>query len=208
MSCVDSESELIDRAISGDRAALSQLLLLHYDALNQHVSARIPRQLQGLLRTDDVLQQTFVRAAQAINTFETRHPGAFRGWLRTIAENLVRDALRRRQRERRLSGQQDHMPENRDHSAAPLLDRVAAANTTPSRQVQNRESISRLRDAMQGLPEQQRDIVQRRYLQGQSLEQIANATGLTKNAVRGVCYRARKTLRTMMGRSSLYFSKG
>ncbi len=96
MSQVDSESELIGRAVSGDRIALSQLLLLHYDALDRHVSARIPRQLQGLLRADDVLQQTIIRAAQAIDTFESRHERAFRGWLNTIADNLVRDALRRR----------------------------------------------------------------------------------------------------------------
>ena len=54
------------------------------------------------MRADDVLQQTFVRAAQAIGTFEPRHADAFRGWLRTIADNLVRDAEKRRRRERRF----------------------------------------------------------------------------------------------------------
>ena len=102
MSGPDSELSLIERAVAGDRVALSQLLLLHFNALHQHVESRISHRLQGLMRADDVLQQTFVRAAQAIGTFELRHAGAFRGWLRTIADNLVRDAEKRRRRERRF----------------------------------------------------------------------------------------------------------
>ena len=75
MSGAESELSLIDRAVAGDRVALSQLLLLHFDVLHQHVESRISHRLQGLMRADDILQQTFVRAAQAISTFEPRHRG-------------------------------------------------------------------------------------------------------------------------------------
>ncbi len=101
MSTVENESQLIDEAIAGDRASLAQLLLLHYDSLLRHVAGRISRELQGLLRAEDILQQCFVRAANSIGSFENRHAGAFRGWLRTIADNLLRDAEKRRRRERR-----------------------------------------------------------------------------------------------------------
>jgi DNA-directed RNA polymerase specialized sigma24 family protein len=73
MSGADSESSLVRRAVAGDRAALSQLLLVHFDDLHRHVESRISPQLQGLMRADDILQQTFLRAAQAIGTFELRH---------------------------------------------------------------------------------------------------------------------------------------
>ena len=101
MSVVESESQLIRQAIAGGHAALTQLLLIHYDALYRHVDMRISPDLQGLIRADDILQHTFVRAARAITTFECRHENAFRGWLKTIADNLLRDAEKRRRRERR-----------------------------------------------------------------------------------------------------------
>ena len=63
-----------------------------------------------------------------------------------------------------------------------------------------------MQSAIDRLPAEQREVVQRRYLEGQSLAEIAAATGSTKEAVRGLCYRARKNLRVNMGRTSLYFS--
>ncbi len=77
MSGADAESSLVSRAVAGDRAALSQLLLLHFDDLHQHVESRISPRLQGLMRADDILQQTFLRAAQAIGDLRAASCGCF-----------------------------------------------------------------------------------------------------------------------------------
>ena len=206
MSQDPSELDLIPLAVAGDRAALSQLLLLHYDGLSRHLAGRITPELQGLLRPEDLLHQTLVRAAQAIGGFELRHAGAFRGWLETIADNLLRDAAKRRRRERRAA---DPLAGGRapdDSSMAAMVDRIAKDSSTPVGQSQRREAIRRMQAALASLPGEQREVVERYYLQGQSYEQIAAATGRTKDAVRGIGYRARKSLREIMGRSSLYFS--
>lgn len=203
MSGECSESDLILQAVAGDRAALSQLLLIHYDGLRRHIAARISKDLQGLLRPDDVLQQTFVRVAQTIGSFQMRHSRAFHGWLETIAENIVKDAAKRRRRERRAARRPSA---GDDSSVAAVIERVAADCTTPGRRVQRSESVRRMRAAIATLPDDQREVVERYYMQGQTYEQIAEAVGRSKDAIRGVCYRARKNLRAMMGRSSLYFS--
>ena len=54
--------------------------------------------------------------------------------------------------------------------------------------------------------EKYRQVIERHYLLDQSLEEIAEALGGTKGSVRAMCYRARKRLRELMGRSSMYFS--
>ncbi len=204
MSRGASETERMQRAISGDRAALSTLLLEYYDDLRKHISARISKQLQGLVRADDILQQTFVRVASRISDFQPRHDGAFRGWVKTIAENLLRDAEKRRRRERRAPS--DLGPAAARSPQVGMIERVMGSATTPARQVQRHENIAHLKAALQRLPRDQREILQRRYLSGQSLEEIAEAMGCSKDAARGMCYRARQRLRTHMGRSSLYFS--
>jgi len=202
------DSNLIERATGGDRVALSQLLLLHYDALYQHVESRISDDLQGLMRADDVLQQTFVRAAQAVGTFHVQQAGSFRGWLWTIADNLLRDAEKRRRRERRFTaffwrGTGSDVPAG----AAGAIDQMPDSLTSPSRRAQASEAVRRMQAALAELPEDQRDVLRRRYLWGQSIDQIAAGTGRTRDAVRGLCYRARQNVRAAMGRSSLYFTR-
>jgi len=200
------EQDLIPRAVAGDRAALSQLLLLHYDGLKRYLSRRITPELQGLLRPEDLLHQTLVRAAQSVGGFEVRHANAFRGWLETIADNLLRDAAKRRRRERRAAEPAAGGRAPDDSSMAALLDRIAADGSTPAGQVQRREAVRRMQAALASLPADQREVVERYYLHGQSYDQIAADTGRTRDAVRGIGYRARKNLREIMGRSSLYFS--
>jgi RNA polymerase sigma-70 factor (ECF subfamily) len=200
------ELDLARQAAAGDRAALSQLLLLHYDGLLQRLSGRIPEELQGLLRPEDLLHQTLIRVAQSIGSFEARHAGAFRGWLDTIADNLLKDAAKRRRRERRAAEPPPGGRAPDESSMAAMVERIAKDSSTPVGQAQRRESIRRMQAALAALPAEQRDVVERYYLQGQTYEQIAAATGRTKDAVRGIGFRARKNLREIMGRSSLYFS--
>ncbi len=203
----DSQATLINQAAAGDRAALSHLLLLHHDRLKQHISRRITADLQGVIGADDVLNQTFVRVAGAIRTFQPRHEGAFRAWLETIATNLVKDAAKRRRRERRAPQRRQRTGSPGDDSSmAIVINGIAGDSTTPGGRVQRRENIRQMRAALATLPQDQREVIHRYYLQGESHEQIALAMGRTKDSIRGLCFRARRNLRALMGRSSLYFS--
>ncbi len=203
MSVGHVESDLLLQAVSGDRASLSQVLLLHYDSLQSHIAGRISGDLRRLVDADDVLHQTFVRAAQGIGRFRPRHKGAFRAWLNTIADNLVRDIAKRKRRERRVADQQRP---GQDGSWAALVERIAGDGTSPSVGTQRSENARRLRVALAALPDAYREVIERYYLQDQSLAQIAEAMGGTKGSIRAMCYRARKRLRELMGQSSLYFS--
>jgi RNA polymerase sigma-70 factor (ECF subfamily) len=206
MSQEPSEVDWVGRAIGGDRAALSQLLLTHYDALRGHIARRIPAELQGLVRAEDVLHQTFVRAAQSLDGFQVRPEGSFRAWLQTIAENLLKDAAKRRRRERRSPDARRPGTGSDDSSVAGLVERLAHDSSTPVGHAQRQENIRRVLAALAALPDEQRAVLERHYLQDQPLDEIAAALGRTKDAIRGICYRARRNLRDIMGRSSLYFS--
>jgi RNA polymerase sigma-70 factor (ECF subfamily) len=207
MSCEDLESDLLQRAVGGDRAALAQVLLIHYDSLRRHVARRISGDLGRLVDAEDVLHQTLVRAAGAIGRFEPRQEGAFRGWLKTIADNLIKDTQKRGRRERRASapdGPRRDAGEN--GSWAALVERIAGDGSTPSVKTQRRENAHRLRVALAALPAGYREVIERYYLRDQSLAEIAQALGGTKGSIRSTCYRARKRLRELMGQSSMYFS--
>ena len=165
MSGGDSESRLIQQAAAGDRTSLSQLLLMHYDGLDRYVSARISPELQGLIRSEDILHQTFVRVAQSIGSFQWRHEGSFRAWLKTIAGNLLKDARKRRRRERRAGlDQGDRRADGDSSSMRAMVDRIAGDSTSPSGRVQRRESLRCMQVAMDSLPAEQQAVIRRHYL--------------------------------------------
>lgn len=200
MPVEDLESGLLRGAIGGDRAALSQLFLLHYDGLRQYIARRLPGGLEPLVSDADILHQTMVRAARGIGRFQPVHDGAFRAWLTTIADNLIKDAQKRQRRQRRAGGA------GTASSWDALVEKLAGDATSPSVRTQRRDNARRLRAALAALPDEYREVIDRYYLQGQSLDQIARAMGSTKGSIRAIGYRARKQLRELMGRSSQYFS--
>lgn len=204
MSDKSADSALLRQAIAGDRGALSQLLFAHSDAIERHVSHLLSQNPSEALSVEDVLQQTFVRAALSIGGFQERTGSSFGAWLMTIAGNLVRDAQKRRRRERR--GIVKDPLGGGDESAKQGLDQLAAETTSPSMCVHRGESIRRLREAMAQLPPDQREVIQRYYFQHQSLEQVAESMSRTKDTIRGMCYRARLGLRAALGHSSWFFS--
>lgn len=205
MSERHAESDLLREVAAGDRAALAELLLAHYDSLRRHIDRRIAGDLRGIVTSDDILHQTVVRAAQSVRSYEARGERAFLAWLKTIADNLLKDARKRRRRERR-AGEQGAAPQGAGSSWAALVERIVGDATTPSVAGQRHENARRIRTALACLPTDQRDVLERYYLGDQSLDQIAAALGASKDSIRGLCYRAKKNLRALMGRSSLYFS--
>ena len=207
MSSGQLESDLLQRAVGGDRASLSQVLLIHYDSLRVHVSRRLSGDLERLVDAEDVLHQTLVRAAGAIGRFEPRQEGTFRAWLKTIADNLIKDTRKKKRRERRVNAP-DVPPRDagKDSSWAALVEKIAGDVSTPSVKTQRRENARRLRVALAALPDGYREVIERYYLRNESLSEIAEAMGGTKGSIRSTCYRARKRLRELMGQSSMYFS--
>ena len=199
-----SESDLIQQAVAGDRGSLSQLLLLHYDELSRHVAQRVSDEVQGVWPVEDVLQETFYKAARALHTFEHRGQGSFCAWLKSISSNLVKDVHKRRRRERRAPAEFRSLA---DSSLIACIDRIAGDSTSPSRQVRRQVSARRLRTALAGLASDQREVIERYYLQDESLDQIATAMDRSKEAIRGICYRARRNLRTILGHSSQFLSR-
>ena len=201
------ESDLIRAAAAGDRVALSQLLLLHYNELERHVVQKLSNEPQGVLLPEDVIQETFFRAAQALPRFEKAYVGSFCPWLKTVASNLIKDASKRRRRERRATTPTADQAGVADDSRAAWVNQLPDDLTSPSRGVVRHDNVHRLQTAMAGLPSEQREVIRRHYLLNESFEQIAGAMDRSKDAIRGICYRAKKNLRFIMGHSSKYFSK-
>jgi RNA polymerase sigma-70 factor (ECF subfamily) len=121
---------------------------------------------------DDLAGEVFLRVVQAAPAYEPREREA--AWVFRIAQNVWRDANRRRVRS--------------------VEDARAADAASPARQVEGLD----LQRGLDALPEDERVALLLGEMGGLSYAEIADATGSTVPAVRSRIYRARQTLRARL----------
>ncbi|TMC50211.1 MAG: sigma-70 family RNA polymerase sigma factor [Chloroflexi bacterium] len=162
-----TSSSAVEAARRGEAAGWDWLFDRYYSLVCRYVMARADdREL-----VEDIAQEVFVAAVRTIASLrDTSEPG-IEGWLLGIARNKAIDVIRRRRRQR---------PEGGAPPAAPDAAEMAVS----------RLSAFELRRAMERLNDDQRDVLVRRFVLDQSLEQVAAATGRPVGAVKSMQHRA------------------
>ena len=204
------QRDRIERAIGGDQGALDRLLLECYEPLRAHVECQSAPEIQATVDVDDVIQKVFAQVIRDIADFEMRPDATFLGWLKAIANNRIRDAIRAQRRVKR--GGNLRRVYGKGDSDSPLLNDLvneyAATSHTPSREMARREAVQAIQVAMATLSDDHRRVVQLRYFDGLTIEETARTVGKTTGAVRGLLDRAKSRIREAMQNASCYFSDG
>jgi RNA polymerase sigma-70 factor (ECF subfamily) len=159
---VDTTFDLVERAKSGDDDALNRLFARYLPSLRRWASGRLPHWTRDLMDTDDLVQETVVRAVKRIDRFESRHEGALQAYLRQAIVNRIRDEVRRAKR-----------------SPAPsvLDDNAADPGASPLEAAIGEEALERYEAALAKLrPEEREAIVARVEMDG-SYQDVAVALG-------------------------------
>ena len=94
MAAQEPESELVTRAIAGDRVAIQQLLLSHTAAVSRFAAQRLPASVRDVIDPEDIVQQTFTEAFRRVASFRQQKEASFLSWLTAIAENKIMDAVK------------------------------------------------------------------------------------------------------------------
>jgi RNA polymerase sigma-70 factor (ECF subfamily) len=201
----DSESRLVERAVAGDEAALSTLLEQSGLELQSQLQHRIGPQYRGQFDADDILQVTFLEAFLRIGSLAPGGPGAFTAWLRRIADNNLRDAIRLLERDKRPSPGKRVGAAGRDASYVSLIEQIAAASNTASRACAREELRSGVDAALRQLPTDYETVLRLYELEGLSGQEVAERMGRSHGAVRMLLARAREQLVEVLGSDSRFF---
>jgi RNA polymerase sigma-70 factor, ECF subfamily len=132
------------------------------------------------LVTENVVQQTFIRAYERLDDF--RRGQEFGRWIKAIARNLVRDELKKSSRER------GRMALYRDY----LLAKLSAEDHGERGEVILAEALAHCRNK---LPATAAKAIELRYDQELPFEEVASALGRTAEAARQIVTRARIALK-------------
>jgi RNA polymerase sigma-70 factor (ECF subfamily) len=194
-------AELLRRVEQGDPTARDALLAPHRDRLRRMVALRLDPRLQARVDPSDVVQDTLAEAAAKLNDYARRRPLPFYPWLRRLAwEQLVR-LHRRHVLARRRSVSREELPPTPlpDASAWELASRLAARGSSPSARLRRDELRGRLKHALAGLAENDREVLVLRYLEDLTPGEIAAVLEISEAAVKMRQLRALQRLRELLG---------
>jgi RNA polymerase sigma-70 factor (ECF subfamily) len=167
--------ELIERARGGDPAALGELLEKYRGYLRGLADKLLDDRAAGRIDASDIVQQTCLSVHRQIADFDGNDAPQFAAWLRQIHERNIRNAAR----DQLHAGKRAIDREKRVTDAEAF----AARQTSASQYVIRSEESARLARAIAQLPTNEQEALRRRYLDGQSMVEIAAAMGLTKDAL-------------------------
>ena len=137
----------------------------------------------------DVVQDTFLRLHHQINKRGVDSVQRISNWLYRVAHNLAMDAGRRRKRHKKLLGKVMNDPVINPTEAAAVHD--------PAGDLGHREACGLAMRELKRLPDEQKNVMLLKLIQGFTLQEISNVTGLKIGTVN---YRITQGLRTLSQR--------
>lgn len=185
-----SDSQLVAQYKSGNEGAFEMLLHRH----KSRVYTAIYLIVKDRYVAEDLLQDTFIKAVNVIQSGRYNEEGKFLPWLSRIAHNLAIDHFRKRKR----------YPEIIMEDGSSLLETLRFADSSVETKQATRDTKAYLRSLIKELPKEQREVLIMRQFLDLSFQEIADRTGVSINTALGRMRYALINLRKKMTNSNAY----
>jgi RNA polymerase sigma-70 factor (ECF subfamily) len=156
--------------------------------------------VQGKLAPSDLVQQTLVQALEDAPRFRGSSDAQIAAWLRCILANLINNARRDLNAGKRDVKRERSLEEALTASSVRLMTFLVANQPSPSERAEVNEQTLRLTQALEDLPERQREAVTLHYLHDWTVDQLASHLNCTAAAVGGLLKRGLSGLRMKLAK--------
>ena len=188
-----SDQVLLNNYLSGDRAAISQLIDRHTHRVRDYIRMMVKDNDVA----DDILQETFIKAVRVIDEGRYADTGKFLSWLLRIAHNQVIDHFRSQKNAKTVS---------ESDAGYNMLGTLRFAERTVEDAMISSQIEEDVRRLIERLPAEQREVVMMRYYSGLSFQEIADQTDVSINTALGRMRYALINLRKMIKENNLILS--
>jgi len=168
--------------------------LLRVRARQLHFDPR----LKPRFDSSDLVQETLLKAHKNLGQFRGKTEAELVKWLQEILTRVLADQIRRAKTGKRNLNLERSLQTIVAESCGRLEVYLAADQSSPSQQVQRKELVLQAAEALESLPEDQRDVVMLRDLMNLPVAQIAQQLGRTEKSVAGLLLRGRLKLRKLL----------
>jgi RNA polymerase sigma-70 factor (ECF subfamily) len=173
-------------AQAGDTSAIGRFYDEHVDGLYAFVFYRVGR---DATLAEDVVQETFAAALSKQAEYDPER-GSVKSWLTVLSRNVIRDHLRAHKRSDELATAWDRIDATLAQNFAAMAERPL-----PGEVLERAETRDLVHMAIANLPEQYRNVLTRKYCDGETLETLAAELGISIDATKSLLARARRAFR-------------
>jgi RNA polymerase sigma-70 factor, ECF subfamily len=171
---------LVDRAQQGDRGALEELYLIHFDRIYSYLHVSVGNRHDA----EDLTTQTFLKMLESIGKFRWQS-APFSAWLFRIAHNLAMDHFRAARRWQ----PEEEVPE-------PYADDSTSAEESAFESI-GQKSMLELIDELSG---EQQQVLTLKFVFNFSNAEAATILGKTEGAIKSLQHRALVSLQKQLER--------
>lgn len=166
-----SDKVLVGNYINGDEASLSILINRHQQRLFSFIYSKV----KDKDITEDVFQDTFIKVIKTLKKGKYNEEGKFLPWVMRIAHNLVIDHFRKSNR----------MPAFRNTDEFDIFSVLGDGNLNAEKQLIQEQIFSDVRELVNELPEEQKEVLVMRMYKDMSFKEISENTGVSINTALG-----------------------
>jgi RNA polymerase sigma-70 factor (ECF subfamily) len=185
ISSGDSDALLVERTVAGDQKAF-ELLVIKYERRIQRLIGRMVRDVDLV---EDIAQEAFIRAYRSLAQF--RGDAQFYTWLYRIAVNTAKKFLMDLKRNPTVS---ENFFKTADDDETSPLENELTSSETPEAVLASKEIAEMVNSVMDALPEELRQAITLREIEGLTYEEIADAMNCPIGTVRSRIFRAREAI--------------
>ncbi|WP_439128237.1 RNA polymerase sigma factor [Polaribacter sp.] len=166
-----SDSKLVSDYLKGSEASLAVLINRHQQRLFSFIYSKV----QDKAITEDIFQDTFIKVIRTLKKGKYNEEGKFLPWVMRIAHNLVIDYFRKNNR----------MPKFQNTDEFNIFSVINDGSLNAEKQIIQEQIYDDVRELINGLPEEQKEVLVMRMYKDMSFKEISENTGVSINTALG-----------------------
>lgn len=188
-----TDEQLVVLYAEGNDSAFDSLLERHKHPLYAYIIYNV----RDADLANDIFQDTFIKAITTIRQGKYTETGKFKAWIMRIAHNLIIDFFRQKKQENTISN---------DMYEVDILNNVNLCDETFESQLVKLQVLEDVKKLICYLPDKQREVLEMRYYNDLSFQEIAELTGVSINTALGRMRYAILNMRKMVSDNKMILS--
>ena len=179
-----SDQELINAFISGKSAYINEIITRHESRVLGYIIVSVKdRDI-----ANDIFQDTFIKVVNKLKVGAYNEQGKFVPWVLRIAHNLIIDHFRKSSRVQMV----------RSNDEYDIFNQLPIYDTNIEDEIIAQQTHAKIKDLVELLPENQREVLKMRHYQEMNFKDIADSTNVSINTALGRMRYAIINLRKMV----------
>lgn len=186
-----TDKELVRKYLDGNHASLEVLIQRHQN----RIFAYILMVVKDKELADDIFQDTFIKVINTLRSGKYKEEGKFLQWAMRIAHNLMIDHFRKSKRIPVMDNKYDDFD---------IFDTIEMKELSVEEKIIKQQIISDVRDLIEFLPDEQKEVLKMRHYADMSFKDIADQTEVSINTSLGRMRYALINMRKLIEERDLY----